>query len=212
METLFKAAVAAIFIVLFAAAPPAFSQTPDGLTPAQESVCDPLRNATPGLYGLCVEYCEAHDAELISLYGDPAELNTPDVKLLINYNRKKKDSDPAMPCVLEESESCPCWTEEQLAEMLPPGSNFDQNYPHACLNSEEQIELENFEFGMTGPGFQLGVYRYEGCSVTKHGDYTAGAPDGFGFPSPEEEASCKAMLIEHARNNSTTGAVWDCFD
>ena len=37
------------------------AQTPDGLPPANEGVCDSLQMAKPGLYGLCVAYCEALD-------------------------------------------------------------------------------------------------------------------------------------------------------
>ena len=41
----------------------ATGQTPDGDTPANEGVCDELIGATPGLYGLCVAFCEAQDCE-----------------------------------------------------------------------------------------------------------------------------------------------------
>ena len=36
----------------------ASAQTPDGETPANEGACDVLLGATPGLYGLCVAFCE----------------------------------------------------------------------------------------------------------------------------------------------------------
>ena len=42
---------------------PAHAQTPDTETPANEGVCDGLLGATPGLYGLCVGFCEAQDCE-----------------------------------------------------------------------------------------------------------------------------------------------------
>jgi len=50
---------------LFPATPPAMDQTPDGETPANEGVCDALQadGTTKGLYGLCVAFCEAQDAE-----------------------------------------------------------------------------------------------------------------------------------------------------
>ena len=42
---------------------PLMAQTPDGETPAEETVCDPLKadGITKGLYGLCVAFCEAQD-------------------------------------------------------------------------------------------------------------------------------------------------------
>ena len=87
----------------------ATAQTPDGENPANEDVCDSLIGLTPGLYGLCVAYCEAHDAHILSPGGDPAELDVPNRKILENYNKKKTESDPAMPCV--QPGPCPCWTD-----------------------------------------------------------------------------------------------------
>ena len=50
---------------------PVFAQTPDGQTPAEEAVCDPLMEdgLTKG-------------------------------RILANYNKKKQDGDPDMPCIL----------------------------------------------------------------------------------------------------------------
>jgi hypothetical protein len=216
MKTLIRSLLATTVLLMLAITPPAFSQTPDGLTPAEESVCDPLADATPGLYGLCVAYCEAHDADLISLYGDPNELNIPNQRILANYNRKKTESDPAMPCVLQEGgeeplEACPCWTAEQLEEMMPPTTNYDYNYPNACSASSSTV-LENFEYGASGPAYQLAVYSYEGCAVQKLREYVGGPPSGFSGLSSEEEDSCTTLLTNHARKYSSPGVVWDCFD
>jgi hypothetical protein len=191
---------------------PAYSQTPDGLTPADENVCDPLRSATPGLYGLCFAYCEAHDAELISPQGDPDELNTPNQKILANYNRKKKELDPPMPCVVEETEACPCWTSAELKEMEPPSGNYDFNFPHACRNTRSVITLENYEFGTEGPGYQLSVFSREGCHVRKDRFYPGGPAPGTSSASIEEEESCRTLLINHARAHKVDGVFWDCFD
>ena len=53
----------ALTLVFLGAGNVASAQTPDGETPAEEQVCDPLRadGVTKGLYGLCVAFCEAHD-------------------------------------------------------------------------------------------------------------------------------------------------------
>ena len=100
---------------------PLLAQTPDGETPAEETVCDPLKadGVTKGLYGLCVAFCEAQDhaalsdpiteEELIALAED-----APSGRILANYNKKKQESDPDMPCIKVE-EPCPCWTAEELA-------------------------------------------------------------------------------------------------
>lgn len=86
-----------------------FAQTPDGETPASEGVCDPLIGGTPGLYGLCIAYCEAQDL-------DAEQGKSPSMKLLELYDRRKTDADPPMPCV---QDPCPCWTEEDLDVALP---------------------------------------------------------------------------------------------
>jgi len=70
----------------------AVASTPDGATPANEGVCDSLMDATKGLYGLCVAYCEAQDL-------DSCDKEPPRTKILENYNKKKQLSDPDMPCV-----------------------------------------------------------------------------------------------------------------
>ena len=52
-----------IAVVMFMTASPVLAQTPDGDTPAVETVCDSLQEdgITKGLYGLCVAFCEAQD-------------------------------------------------------------------------------------------------------------------------------------------------------
>jgi len=99
----------------------AMASTPDGETPAVETVCDPLNadDVTDGLYGLCLAFCGAQDIasedypitdeELATLLDNP-----PSGSILNTYNTLKKASDPDMPCVVVDS-SCPCWTEQELA-------------------------------------------------------------------------------------------------
>jgi len=73
--------------------------TPDGFTPNDEVVCDSLKGATPGLYGLCVAYCEGTDSpEDLTTEEKIASLPRPSTKLLANYNRMRKAGDPQMPC------------------------------------------------------------------------------------------------------------------
>jgi hypothetical protein len=103
-------------LILLAAAGLAFgiavTQTPDGETPANEGVCDELQGGTPGLYGLCVAFCEAQDCE------NPFEECSPGShRVLDKYNQKKNAGDPDMPCILPTE--CPCFTQAEL-EAFPP--------------------------------------------------------------------------------------------
>jgi hypothetical protein len=107
--------------------------TATAATPAVETVCDPLNEdgVTPGLYGLCLAFCEAQDLasedypisdeELAILMG-----NAPSGSILNTYNTIKKEADPDMPCIVVDS-TCPCWTEGELAAidgMIPDANGF----------------------------------------------------------------------------------------
>lgn len=214
MKTLVTTMTATFLISAVGMTSTALAKTPDGKTPSEETVCDVLRDATPGLYGLCVAYCEAHDAELISPEGKMEELNRPNQKILRNYNRKKKKSDPPMPCLLEEQEEegCPCWTSAQLSSALPPTMNYDHNLENACSSSASTQVLENFELGEAGPGFQLAVTQRESCQVTKINGYAGGPDEGSAPVSAEQGAACAALLSEHAQTYDVPGVVWDCFN
>ena len=102
-------------VIFLLASTPTFGQTPDGETPAEETICDILLQpgVTPGLYGLCVAFCEAQDCEPDLSAENPFEgcvAGSP--KVLANYRKKMRDGDPDMSCI---QAPCPCWSEEELA-------------------------------------------------------------------------------------------------
>lgn len=80
-----------------------------------EEICDPLIEATPGLYGLCVSFCGNHPS------GDlgTLELTNTQVKLLEAYNRKRTMDDPEMPCF----KGCPCFSLKD-AEFIATNMNY----------------------------------------------------------------------------------------
>jgi hypothetical protein len=107
--------------LLILAVPIGYAQTPDGQTPANEGVCDVLQGHTPGLYGLCVAFCEAQDYADISMPITEEELLAlkaamPSGKILDNYNKRKKETDPPMPCIKVE-EPCPCWDSAEFDDV-----------------------------------------------------------------------------------------------
>ena len=74
--------------------------TPDGLTPAQEDVCDDLKGGTAGLYGLCVAFCEAHDSDCVpdySLENPFRDCKKRDRNILDKDLSKWRLGDPDMP-------------------------------------------------------------------------------------------------------------------
>ncbi len=94
----------------------------DETTPAEETICNELKYATPGLYGLCVAYCEAQDGETTVDLENLSDLTPPSRKILEKYNSKMQEGDPAMPCVNYES-ACPVWTFAQLADVGTHGGD-----------------------------------------------------------------------------------------
>jgi hypothetical protein len=110
LKTIFSAVGFVLLTGLVGISSSVMASTPDGETPANEGVCDVLIGATPGLYGLCNAYCEAQDL-------DDFDKKPPSVKILANYNKKKKAGDPDMPCLQTPVADCPCWTETELASV-----------------------------------------------------------------------------------------------
>lgn len=197
---------------------PATAQTPDGLTPAVETVCDDLIGYTPGLYGLCVAYCEAHDAD------DLPELDVPNRNILRNYEMLRGDSGPEMPCLDLEPEvpqvTCPCWTADKLLTVMPPETKIDTNFLHACDNSPKQAVLENIDNGLTDigkfktPAIQLIAADTEAIYCRVIDSSYGGGPwtTPLEIINTDELQSCQALLPARALARTPLGDAWDCFD
>ena len=67
-------------------------------SPAQ-SVCDGLIGLTPGLYGLCVAYCDNQSCDAEAAESGQCKRSAPNESVLRNYNRKMQAGDPPMPCL-----------------------------------------------------------------------------------------------------------------
>ncbi len=109
-------------------APSTLAKKPDRDTAANESVCDVLHEATPGLHGLCVAFCEVQDHPNILAAITEQDIHAledaaPSGRILANYNKKKdranNPADPDMPCMnpTTVTDPCPCWAEAELAEI-----------------------------------------------------------------------------------------------
>ena len=199
------AAGALTLMVSIAGIAPVSAQTPDGQTPAEETVCDPLKEdgVAKGLYGLCVAYCEAHDAEIISPTGDPTELDTPNRKILENYRKKMKAGDPDMPCV---QDLCPCWSAQELASI---DGILRTNVPlvsHRCRNIPGEWLIQEFGRFDSGPAFESHLARTRITTVF-HCTYFDQAVDASGAPVPpnvvrnqfiteEEHSACQSQIID----------------
>ena len=96
-SNLYRLTILIAVLALFGAAGTGWAQTPDDFPPANEGVCDDLAYATPGLYGLCIAFCEAQDCELDFGLEDPFENCVPgSQKVLARYEAKMQEGDPSM--------------------------------------------------------------------------------------------------------------------
>ena len=82
-------------------------------------VCDPLKaSSTPGLYGMCLKYCEARDVPGLFAEGKVSAKKAErfakrQERVLERYNATKTAADPDMPCISQEI--CPCWSSNQAS-------------------------------------------------------------------------------------------------
>lgn len=138
-----RATILWIAALVFLVSSPAEAQKKDRQRASEVAVCDDLKSATSGLYGLCVAYCAAQDLSNVDL-NDVKSVRkaAPDRGILRNYNRKKRPGDPDMPCLQPTTPpddggdggttdggddsgdgtgdlppvgaSCPCWSPEEI--------------------------------------------------------------------------------------------------
>jgi hypothetical protein len=159
-----------VFIVFISSTSATVAGTPDGMTPANEGICDDLMYATKGLYGLCIAYCEAQDAiEDLTDSDALANLPTPHKKILENYDKKRTESDPTMPCVVYTN-PCPVWTPEELATIgyTTDGSILQVNDWYRSSNSYEQLIDQEIGYDSLGNRINIGasVYTTNGVDFT----------------------------------------------
>lgn len=159
------------------------AQTPDGATPAEESVCDPLHDASPGLYGLCVSYCEAQDCDSI---GDAIDdrCEVPSIHLLDIYDRIRTAADPPMPCLDAAPSPCSCFSEGDLADLqLAACLEFEAT----SFTSVAIVDVQERNGAMVDVGTGWGT-----CTLVVDGQATM-------YQIDEEEAiACEAILRDAA--------------
>ena len=157
MHTLRLCIFSLLFLSLSVFGPLAAAATPDDAPPANESVCDQLIGGTPGLYGLCVAFCEAQDCQATYdeatgvLEFDPA-CKASDPALLARYNRRKGPTDPNMPCVTVSSNDCQCWTGDELYGLATLQTSYcNENAPSSWALIGSTLAPWQLEFAQATP-------------------------------------------------------------
>ncbi|MDV3239826.1 MAG: hypothetical protein LOY58_13365 [Gammaproteobacteria bacterium] len=158
----------------------ASANTPDGETPANEGVCDILQGGTPGLYGLCVAYCEAQDLDLVG------NKEPPNNKILANYRKKMQPGDPDMPCV---KVPCPCWTEAELADITARIAGGDSSFCASDATTAQIRNTTNLQFATIDIGRQPALCGYTDTTVVPR------LSRRFEIDSPEVAQSCYTQVI-----------------
>jgi len=159
----------------------ASASTPDGETPANEGVCDVLQGGTPGLYGLCVAYCEAQDLDLVG------NKEPPNNKILANYRKKMQPGDPDMPCV---KVPCPCWTEAELAAITVRAASGDAISCRSSATTAQLLNTTNLQFAMIEVGRQPSLCNYTDTTVMPE------ASRRFWIDSPDVAQSCYTQVAD----------------
>ena len=181
---------ASLILVLYSAMTNA--QTPDGETPANEGVCDQLVGGTPGLYGLCVAYCEAQD------HTDAVPSDPPARKILDVYNKRRKIGDPEMPCI---QAPCPCWSEDDLDVTMPTLT--------ACVDFIGDPQLQVDALTISGPApSSLNAARFSVNNTSATIDHCLFVVQQSGLPNSgisriltitkEDGEICEASIRDHA--------------
>jgi len=143
-------------------------------SPPNEGVCDELVGTTPGLYGLCVAFCEAQDCEATYDpvtdtvdFDDSCRPSSP--KVLDNFNKRAGVGGPPMPCVNITENECPCWTEAEInenpAHYPDPNTGCRTDPPFAQLYS--MPDPFNPDVALTNYDTNLGAYicSYKGVDL-----------------------------------------------
>lgn len=166
------ASFAFVMVIGFLTSGKAVAVTPDGITPANEGICSDLQGATPGLYGLCVAYCEAQDLDTMGK-------EPPNTKILENYNKKKRLGDPDMPCV---SPNYGCFTQADLDAIDPMLASCKPMMVDGARISDDYIEYgspTSFARIKIRPTLNCGFFRLSPLAVYDETITEAQAAAGF---------------------------------
>ena len=153
------------------------AQTPDGLTPAVETVCDVYEGA---LFGLCNAYCEAIDC------GDPEVRAAERACSRIQANFFKHTRGELIPVdceIVDVDDECPCFTEQSITDTIITTegecSEFNDGEPFDGSFKETYFTTTDADWAVNGDSI-WGHF----CTVAD-----PDAPDGLTTEISEDEAN-----------------------
>ena len=159
--------------------------------PPTDGVCGELKGGTPGLFGLCVAFCEAQNL------GQAPEGKQSAFSLLAAYEARRGPEDPDMPCLDSTSStkpqppaaSCSCWTAEELAIALPQ--------PDVCAVSGDILTASQSTVSGTNIAMvENPLFGFPSCTLQ---DLTGQVEGDFRFGLTDADVEgCKALWMHHA--------------
>jgi hypothetical protein len=173
-------------LCLIVSAAVAAAQAPDW-SRANEGICDPVQGATPGLYGLCLAFCEAHTCVPDWTALDPfADCLPSDFHLLALYTQRQQPGDPDMPCV-NFTGGCPCFTQEDIDAIPTP-------YDQCVIDYDFGLGLTTNILHVQGTGAEVSVNGIE--SRCYYGNGLVDPPIFIGQQiNPTEAEDCREILV-----------------
>jgi hypothetical protein len=165
-----KASLTFAFALLLLCTGATLAQTPEGQTPAEETVCD---NESGAAFGLCNAYCEAMDCDSANPQASATACGKVKAKFTNITGRT------SLPC---EAVACPC-------------NDPAVNQPFVdVVSGQSQI----VSCSVTGAGMVLNLSPSGFASVTPERCSATGGPTL--FITPEQSQSCSQLLQQAAAN------------
>lgn len=152
-------------------------------------VCDPLKeSSTPGLYGMCLKYCEARDVPALFAEGKVSAKKAErfakrQERVLERYNSTKTAADPDMPCISQEI--CPCWSSSQASL-----SFWNDKSAQPICGSQDQGDFRLSEIGTNAAIDDPEYTRMQAISFSEDGGAT------FTHYCANEDASTTTSMME----------------
>jgi hypothetical protein len=184
-----KTCLTLAFALLLIGTGAALAQTPDGLTPALETVCDAETGAA---YGLCNAYCEAMDCELANDSDPFTEPNASATACSKVRTKFQQTTGHDMPCEV----SCPCANVPGTFAQVLAGE-----LPVQFCNVTIDREVD------AGIGISSTSNRFDYTAVASlsGGLWVCGpAPGGFLRLTPEQGQYCAQLLEQKANSQGVT--------
>lgn len=177
------------FALLLVCTGATLAQTPDWMTPSQETVCD---NESGAANGLCNAYCEAMDCELANDSFPDTEPKASATACSKVRSKFQQTTGRDLPCEVQ----CPC--NDPAVSQIFAGIVAGEIPLDVCFTGQVFLVSDGVAVGTNDQPLAIAGFL--------SGDvYGCAAPDGAAVPlTPEQAGFCRALLEQAAANQGVT--------